>query len=99
MKLGLVDALGSLQDAITSAALLADVKHYDVIYMEKKLSPKEMFINQLLQDAGNTLAAISGGINLDLGPLSHLSDETITLLTMSKSPGIYLECLSCNITP
>ncbi len=50
-ELGLVDKLGSLNDAIKSAAELAGITNYDVWNVKRKLSEKELFLKSLLNQA------------------------------------------------
>lgn len=49
--LGLVDSLGSLNDAIKSAAKLAEVENYDVWFVKRELSERELFLRELLGSA------------------------------------------------
>lgn len=97
LKLGLVDAMGNLQDAIKSAAVLAAVKDYDVLYLEQSPSPRDRLLNQLVQSS----VKLVGGTSLDLpgAALEQVSGEVAMLARMSKSPGIYLQCLACNVKP
>ncbi len=50
-KLGLVDKLGGLQDAIKSAADLAGIKEYDVQYITRTLTENEIFLNELFNQS------------------------------------------------
>jgi protease-4 len=88
---GLVDAIGNLDDAIVSAAMLADLDDYDVIFMEKKLSTREQLLQQLMQTSVNVLPG------LPAGAVALVSKEIRQLTTMVQSPGIYLQCMTCNI--
>lgn len=99
LKLGLVDSLGSLQDAIKSAATLADVQHYEVVYLKQPLTARQRLISKLVAGSADIIADVSGGLSLDMGGLSRVSHEVLALIRMSKSPGIYVECLSCNVQP
>lgn len=99
LKLGLVDAMGSVQDAIKSAAHLADVKHYQVVHLEQHLSTSQLLINQLLNDSAEVMTKLNIGFSLGLVGMSHLSSDMMTLINMSKSPGIYVECLACKVKP
>ncbi|MEN8778579.1 MAG: signal peptide peptidase SppA, partial [Glaciecola sp.] len=51
LELGLVDELGTLNEALSSAAELAELTDYEVTYIERTLSPKEQFIQELLRNA------------------------------------------------
>jgi len=48
---GLVDHLGGLQDAIKSAAKLAELDSYDVLNVKRKLSENELFLKQLFNQS------------------------------------------------
>jgi len=47
LELGLVDHLGGLNDAIESAAKLAEITNYDVLYVKRVLSENEKFLKDL----------------------------------------------------
>ena len=47
---GLVDNLGHLQDAIDSAATLAELDSFGVRYLEPPASPKDMLLRRLFDD-------------------------------------------------
>ena len=49
-QLGLVDNIGDLDDAISSASSLANLKDYKVISYVKELEPFEVFISELLDN-------------------------------------------------
>ena len=49
-QLGLVDNIGDLDDAISSASSLANIKDYKVISYVKELEPFEIFISELLDN-------------------------------------------------
>ena len=88
---GLIDAIGGMEDAIESAAMLADISDYDVVFLEKQLSPREQFIRQLMQSS----IALLPDLDYSLG--IFMPFELQTLAKMVQSPGIYLQCLSCRI--
>jgi protease IV len=97
--LGLVDAIGGLEEAIASAAHLAAISDYDVIYLEKTLSPRERIITELMQSSLSVLSSLTANdqrlaLVADLVP-QHLLDLAI----MSRSPGVYVQCLYCAVTP
>ncbi len=50
-ELGLVDNLGSLDDAIKSAAKLAGLEDYDVLNVKRTLSENEKFLKELFNQA------------------------------------------------
>ena len=89
---GLIDALGGMDDAVGSAAMLAGLDDYEIIYMEKELSPQEQLLQQILHST----------VSLDAGLPSHvlplLQRELSSLMTIIRHPGIYLQCLACSVT-
>ena len=89
---GLVDAIGDLDDAIESAAMLADIDGYDVIYMEKELSPREQVLRQIMESSIALLPPLGPGF------VSIVPHELRTLAKRASAPTLYLECLSCRIT-
>ncbi len=99
IKHGLVDAIGSLDDAIDSAALLADVGAYEVLYLEKTLSSKEKLLNEILNSSLQLIHRVTGGREMfGLTTLTAASTEVKELLRMTRSPGIYSRCLDCRVT-
>ena len=50
IQLGLVDKIGSLDDAINSASLMADIEDYRVIRYFKEMDPFDIFISELLEN-------------------------------------------------
>ena len=61
LRLGLVDKLGDLDDAIKSAAKLANLDNYDVTFIKRDLDAQELFMKQLLENA-STSDAVEGVI-------------------------------------
>jgi protease-4 len=98
---GLVDAIGSLEDAIDSAALLADVAQYDVLFVEPPLSPRERILQQLMNSSLRTLhTALGGGSWLPSSAFSGLtrfSQDIESLLRMSQQQDVYAHCLDCEV--
>ncbi len=88
-ELGLVDQLGGLQDAIASAAEKAGLEDYQVQYVEKPLTPREQFIQQL---SDNISLEVSSGI-----PLKHLFSRFSDLLRMNDPLHSYVLCEACAI--
>lgn len=99
LELGLIDGIGSLEDAIESAALLADVADFDVLYLEQELSPRQRLINQALNSSLESVHAAGGGVWTGFSTIERLSQDMKTLVTMSKAPGVYLQCVYCKVLP
>ena len=98
LELGLVDRLGHLQDAVESAANMAALKNYDVIYVEQPLTAREKLIKRL----NRFLADASGGI---LGKISrpaiqlykNYGPELEVMMELNDPQGIYAYCPVCDI--
>ncbi len=97
VELGLVDAIGSLADAITSAALLADLDQYEVIYLEKELSTRERLLEQLLSNTLSIVYKATGEASGSWRMLGKMPRELDSLIHMSRAPGIYSQCIYCRI--
>ena len=97
VELGLVDAIGNLHDAIQSAAMLADVEDYEIIYLEQELTTREKLVNQLLGSSLKVVHAATGGVSNQWKVLGKVSQDFNAILEMSQSPGIYLQCVYCKL--
>lgn len=89
---GLIDAIGDVNAAIESAAVLADLTDYEVIYMEKELSTRELILRQVLQSSAGILPPMQSSV------FSMIPAELKTLTEITRSPSIYLQCTNCRIT-
>ena len=66
LKLGLVDKLGSLHDAVIAAAKLAGLSKYEAVYIRPELSPGQQLLQKLAQRASvlfehSRFAGVGGG--------------------------------------
>ncbi|TQV87376.1 signal peptide peptidase SppA [Aliikangiella coralliicola] len=66
-KLGLVDQLGSLNDAVKSAAALAGIEKYDTWYVKRKLSEQERLLTELFGN-GDAKEQLAGYVNAPKQP-------------------------------
>jgi protease-4 len=100
LELGLVDALGNLDNAIEAAAQLANLDDYDRLLIEKEKSPRTLFLQSLLEQASiflgqptdnhyseNKLTRLISTLSLELKQLAQLNDPQ----------GIYSFCLACEV--
>jgi protease-4 len=99
---GLIDAIGDLNDAIESAAILAEISQYDTLDIQQSLSPQELLMQEILNNT--TSLAETMGLSSSayfslpgIGSLSKLQTDVEQLLEMSDTPGIYLRCLECQL--
>ena len=97
-ELGLVDKFGSLQEAVESAAELAALEDYDVIYVEQDLTAREKLLRSLnrlfsrafssaLEQVTHPAVQIYGNFGRDLEQILQFNDPR----------GIYSYCLICEI--
>jgi protease IV len=87
---GLVDRLGSFDDAIKSAAKLAKLDEYETRYIEKEPSPFEAFIAGMSQSRMGAYFARQGWLNA-FGALSDRPDQELRKLQSllrQRHPGL-----------
>jgi protease-4 len=97
-ELGLVDQFGNLQDAVQSAANMANLKAYDVIYVEQPLTAREKLIKRLNH-------FLAGAANSILGRVAHpavrffkkLAPELEAIVELNDPQGVYAYCLVCDV--
>jgi protease-4 len=98
VKLGLVDKLGSLPEAVSSAAARAGLTDYEVSYIERPLTSKEKLIQSLSQLFYS--AVRQSGLD-DLYPsvtvFNKLSDEIQQIMQFNDPLGLYAYCLTCDL--
>ncbi|WP_105101463.1 signal peptide peptidase SppA [Microbulbifer pacificus] len=97
-ELGLVDELGNLQDAIADAAQIANLEKYEVLEIQRELSPSEKLMRTLAENVDARIAA-SVEQNLPLGAwLSGLQPALqpfAELKTFRDPRALYVRCMSC----
>lgn len=99
LALGLVDKLGSLDDAVKSAAALAELEDYETKYVVRKLSDKELFWQNFAQGSAtvfsglaiepktSTFQEILSKVDADLKQFTQLNDPLAT----------YAMCIECQV--
>ena len=98
LKLGLVDALGDFDDAVDSAAELADIgDNYQIEWMKQPLSPFEMFMKDISGQAKLWITeAMWGSVPEALQPVSQQVVTDLTTLGNFNDPkGQYAFCINC----
>ncbi|NVK21844.1 MAG: signal peptide peptidase SppA [Kangiellaceae bacterium] len=102
-RLGLVDKLGDLDDAIKSAAKLANIEDYDVTFVKRELDPQEVFIKQLLDNVStkagveNVIESYGKSNNPIVNGLMGKAQEIMSMLNNFNDPNhTYAHCL-CDI--
>jgi protease-4 len=96
LKSGLIDKVGSLQDAVVAAARLAEVSDYGVEYVELPLSPRDMLMKQLARSVGSlnlwTPSTASTALSGLLGSMREAVEE---LGSLQDPANLYMRCVSC----
>ncbi len=97
-ELGLVDRFGNLQDAVQSAADMANLKDYDVIYIEQPLTAREKMIKRLNRYLAKAVEDISGRVaNPAVRFFKKFGPELEAVAQLNDPQGIYAYCLVCDI--
>ncbi len=108
---GLVDKLGSLEDAIAAAAQLAGLTDYGWRYVETPLSPGEQLLEELLRNYGSSVW-LSGPLQAVASGIERITPAPPALPLVSKAfgawqafahvqdPGhLYVRCELCVMLP
>ncbi|MCP4322490.1 MAG: signal peptide peptidase SppA [Alteromonadales bacterium] len=96
-SLGLVDQLGSLQDAINQAAQLAELTDYSIKPITQTVSTKQQLLNEIFSN-GVKMLPHSFNINSTLAKAIGLVEQQTSLLHSFNDPkGHYLYCSMCFI--
>lgn len=91
LKIGLVDKLGGLDDAVVSAAEHADISDdYEIMYLEKEKTLQELLFEDLFSNASTWFGEKIAGVVPAIEPLSSIARE-LRLLTSSGN-GVYAYC-------
>jgi protease-4 len=98
---GLVDQLGSFEDALLVAADLADLEegHYGLKSIEQKMSPGEQLLVDIIGTAAKTGLDLSGWVRQPsaLEELAgSIAEKTKSMLRFNDPKGIYSHCF-CDI--
>ena len=94
LALGLIDAIGDLDDAVSSAAVLSGISQYEVVFIDLELSASERLANELFQIAADIAEEVY--VNQTFSNLV-LPREIQDLLAMSESPSLQSYCPYCRV--
>ena len=100
VKLGLVDSIGNLKDAIGKAAELANLKDdFDTIEIKVELSSKQQMINELFMESASYVPQTesSGVLNILTNVLSLLPEQSAVLTSFNDPKGQYIYCVMCAV--
>jgi len=99
LELGLVDELGDLDDAIASAAEMAELDNYETFYVQRILSPQEMFWKEFFGQAlvwGAKMQFADSDSQL-LKMVKNLMTEVNAVTSLNDPKGVYILCLECKV--
>ena len=91
LERGLVDKLGHLQDAIDSAAALAELESFGVRYLEPPASPRDMLLRTLFDDFAPDLP----GVRLRDAVAARFAQDLRLLDAFADPQHIYALCELC----
>jgi protease-4 len=93
---GLVDKLGTLDDAIAAAASRAGLTEYEVEFVALPRSPREMLLQQLMSGAlGAGLQGVAGIPATVPALLRPLGSAVAELEALQDPRHLYLRCIPC----
>ena len=99
LELGLVDELGTLEDAVASAATLAELEDYDTKYVVRELSEQELMWQKFLANGTSMLS----GLNIEpkrsaMQDILSQVDADLSQFTQLNDPmASYALCMDCKI--
>lgn len=96
LSLGLVDQLGTLQDAIGAAASRADVSDYKVDYIQEPLSPSALFLQQLTERFGGLGLQPGTSVAGLMAMYQPLIAASALINGLQDPRHIYARCLACD---
>lgn len=94
-QLGLVDNLGSFNDAIESAANLAELSDYQIDVVTKPLTPMEELMQSLLNSYVADMAADSAKPAPLKQMINSIYQQVNQYLQFNDPKGMYLHCIEC----
>jgi protease-4 len=94
---GLIDKLGSLEEAIAAAAQLADMEEYAVDYVGLPLSPRDLLLQQLSGRIGSLSLLAQPAFTGTLATLVEPFRLAVSELEKMDDPAhLYIRCLACS---
>ncbi|KFZ38410.1 signal peptidase [Shewanella mangrovi] len=95
-KLGLVDELGDMDAAISKAAELASLTHYDVRVIEKNLSPEQKMLQAVLGSASAYLPQGLTKVSATDKLLQQVSQVAEEFASFDDPQNMYMYCGACS---
>ncbi len=97
-QLGLVDQLGDLADALRSAAEMAQLKQYDVVYVKQPLTAREKLVRRINRFFSTVAARLGAGRQTPIHRIyEDVGREARQVLELDDPKGGYALCLTCDV--
>lgn len=97
LELGLVDKLGTLDDAIEAAATLSGLDNYSASYIRRPLTVKEEFLKMLSGNVSHWIASSSVPPSI-LTAFSRLMEPIREIMFLNDPKGLYAHCMIHDLT-
>lgn len=95
LKLGLVDELGDMEQAVAKAAKLADLTLFDTEVIEQELTPEQLFIQQIFASVSSYLPASLGQSSIVEQMLAQWTNSLKTIVSFNDPNHVYVYCDNC----
>jgi protease-4 len=97
-EIGLVDGIGNLQDAVGSAAELAKLTDYEVVYVKQPLTAREEMIRRLNRFLAGIFSDIWGSsVSPAVRMYRQIGNELEPVMELNDPKGLYAYCLTCDL--
>ena len=93
LEIGLVDEIGGLEDAISSAAELAELETYSVWHVEPEISNQEMLLRELTAEISSAVPKAQTGLLEEL--LRNIRKDLNLYTSLNDPMHSYVICESC----
>ena len=90
LEVGLVDAVGTLDDAIRIAADLAEIDDPEVRYLHRQLSPQEELLSRMVEELATSAP------RLPAAAARHMAEGMDRLFLLNDPRHIYALCRTCS---
>lgn len=98
LELGLVDELGSLDDAIAAAAELAEIETYKDVVFEEQPSPFDQFLRELAENLSVQMGGITASKpSVETELLRIVRDQLSLPFTLNDPNHAYAICMECTV--
>ena len=90
IQLGLVDKIGDLDEAIESAAVLAEIEDYQLITYSKDMDPFDLFIRELIDNSDSKI-----NLSPEIITIKKFLDTKYKFLDIDKEINSVAYCFEC----